>query len=222
MSVLNKEYHSNFKLLSKENKRTVRRMQHYLETKYINEIVFENMMNDLLGMALESQARGESLQNTIGMDYKTFCQELADNAKKQTPAERVLYVSQWLILFGGIIVPLLYVFYAVFGFSKPSITGVYLTAPTKQLFMYLSVATTIIIGWFIVKRFTYSAQTIVFGLYLIAITGTFLLTDFLGTLLFDDTIKINILIWIASFAAALAFVALLRRNIAIILAKIKK
>ena len=90
---MNKEYRALLCRLSKENRRTIVKMQHYLETCYINEVVYEDMMCDLAGMALECQERDERFEDSIGTDYKSFCRSLADNAKKQTFPERLLLVK---------------------------------------------------------------------------------------------------------------------------------
>lgn len=212
---MNKEYRSLLLKLTKENRRTIVKMQHYLETCYINEVVFEDMICDLAGMALECQERGECFESSIGMNYKTFCRSLAENAKKQTFPERFFDVLKWIVYFDGIIIPLLYVFYAVFGFTKPNLDGLVLRAPAGQLLMYFSVATFTVLGFFIAKRFTYYAQTLVIFTYLAAVISVFLLTDFLGDLFFGDlNVSISIVAWGLVIMAVLIICYMARRLIA--------
>lgn len=207
-----KEYKNAQDKLTKENRKTIRKMRHYLETRYLNEIVFEGIMNDLVGMALESQQRGTTFADSIGMDYKKFCHELVENATKQTALERTCFVAQWLIAFVGLIVPLMYVFYLIFFPSTPELNRFLLIAPASQLFMYLSTATVLIIGWFVVKRLTYSSQFIVLGIYIALVILTFLLTDIVGTRFFGDfTLKIKILPWILGSALLIVFFYLIKR-----------
>ncbi len=212
---MNKEYRSLLKKLSRDNRRTIEKMRHYLETCYINEVVFEDMMCDLSGMALECEERGEKFEDSIGMDYKTFCRSLAENAKKQTFAERFFDVLRWIIYFDGIIIPLLYILYSIFGFTRPSLDGLVLTAPAGQLLMYFSVATFTVLGYFIAKRFTYYAQTVVISSYLAAVILVFLLTDFLGDSFFDQTtVSVSIITWGIAIFALLVICYLTRRLIA--------
>lgn len=211
-----KEYCTLLSSLSKENRKTIRRIEHYLETCYINEAVFEDMLCDLAGMALECEASGEKFSDRIGMDYRSFCRELAKNAKKQSFPERVFDVSKWLLFFEGILVPLLYVFYTIFfGFSSSYIEKLVITAPSGQLFMYFSVSTVFIIGWFLVKRFTYYAQSIVLATYIASVLGTFLLTDFIGNKFMSGlTLSINIFTWTAAILSLLVISHLAKRLIA--------
>lgn len=212
---MNKEYRALLQKLSKENRRTIIKMQHYLETCYINEVVFEDMMCDLSGMALECQERGEHFEDSIGMDYKTFCRSLAANAKKQTFPERFFDVLRWIVYFDGIIIPLLYILYSFLGFTKPSIDGLTLTAPAGQLLMYFSVSTFTVLGYFVAKRFTYYAQTVVISTYLAAVILVFLLTDLFGDLLFDErTVSVSIIVWGIIIFAVLILCFLARRLIA--------
>ncbi|MBQ8208378.1 MAG: hypothetical protein IJZ89_06580 [Clostridia bacterium] len=212
---MNKEYRSLLIKLSRDNRRTIVKMQHYLETCYINEVVYEDMMCDLAGMALECQERGEKFENSIGTDYKSFCRSLAVNAKKQTFPERFFDVLKWIVYFDGIIIPLLYVLYAIFGFTRPILDGLTLTAPAGQLLMYFSVATCMVLGFFIAKRFTYHAQTLVIFTYMAAVILVFLLTDFLGeALLGDMTLSVSLIAWGIVIGALLIICYLSRRLIA--------
>lgn len=212
---MNKEYRSLLKKLSKENRKTMVKMQHYLETCYINEVVYEDMMHDLAGMALECQERGESFESSIGTDYKSFCRSLADNAKKQTFPERFFDVLKWIIYFDGIIIPILYILFAIFEHTRPNLSGALLSAPASQLFMYFNVATFMVLGFFLAKRFTYCAQSAVISIYLAAVISIFLLSDFLGDLMFHDaTISVSIITWGIIICALLVICYLARRLIA--------
>lgn len=221
---MNKEYRVLLSKLSKENRRTIVKMYHYLETCYINEVVFEDMMHDLAGMALECQERGERFEDSIGTDYRTFCRSLAANAKTQTFAERFFDVLRWIVYFDGIIIPFLYLLYAIFGFTVPSIDRLILIAPAGQLLMYFSVATFTVLGYFIAKRFTYHAQTLVISTYLAAVISVFLLTDFLGDYFFKETtVSVSIIAWGVAIGAILVICYLARRLIAMRIAyKVKK
>ena len=212
---MNKEFLSLLKQLSKEDRKIIKKMQHYFETCYLNEVVFEDMMCDIAGMALECQTRGESFSEYIGTDYKTFCRSLAGNAKKQTFPERLFDVLSWLTYFDGIIIPFLYVLYAIFGFTEPRLDGLVLTAPIAQLFMYFSVSTLLVIGWFLVKRFTYYSQTLVLAIYMAAVISALLITDFAGQIWFGDTLlSVSIVWWAVATFCVLIICYLAKRLIA--------
>lgn len=212
---MNKEYRALLCRLSKENRRTIVKMQHYLETCYINEVVYEDMMCDLAGMALECQERDERFEDSIGTDYKSFCRSLADNAKKQTFPERLFDVMKWIVYFDGIIIPLLYILFAIFESTRPNLSGVMLTAPAGQLFMYFTVSTFTVLGFFLAKRFTYYAQTLVISIYLAAVIFVFLISDFLGEVIFSDaTVSVSIISWGIVIGAILIICSLARRLIA--------
>ena len=221
---MNKEYKSILKRLSKVNRRTIVKMQHYLETCYINEVVYEDMMCDIAGMALECQERGEAFADSIGTDYKTFCRSLAYNAKKQTFPERFFDVLKWIVYFDGIIIPLLYVLYAIFDSTRPHLNGLTLSAPAGQLLMYFSVATSMVLGFFMAKRFTYCAQSIVIFIYMAAVLLIFLMTDFLGSVFLSEiTVSVSTVTWGIIICAVLLICYLARRLIAMNIAyKAKK
>lgn len=216
---MNKEYLASLRSLTKENRKTILRMQHYLETCYLNEVVFEDIMSDLAGMAIESQKRGVSLSDTIGMDYKSFCRELAVNAKKQSFPERIFDVMTWICFFDGILVPILSIFYSLFYSPSYNIGDFTMIAPAGQLMMYVSVSTVLVIGWFLTKRFTYSAQAIVFSAYMAAVLLTFVLTDFFGKHLFGDkTVSISLFTWLATVTVLFVICYLAKRLLAFTIA----
>ena len=81
--------------------------------------------------------------------------------------------------------------------------------------MYFSVSTFIVLGYFVAKRFTYYAQTVVISTYLAAVILVFLLTDLFGDLLFDErTVSVSIIVWGIIIFAALLLCILARRLIA--------
>ncbi|MBE6538130.1 MAG: hypothetical protein E7671_01525 [Ruminococcaceae bacterium] len=212
---MNKEYGSILKQLSKENRKTIKKMQHYLETCYINEVVFEDLMCDIAGMAMECQERGENFADSIGTDYKSFCLSLSENVKKQSFPERFFEVLKWMVYFVGIIIPFLYVMYAFFDATRPNLSGFVLNAPASEIFMYFSVSTLVVIGFFLAKRFTYCAQTLVIFIYFAAVTGAFVLTDFLGEAIFGNiTLSVNLITWGVVILVLLLICQLARRLIA--------
>lgn len=105
---MDKELAASIKKLNKDNRRIIMKMEQYMEARYINEIACEDILADMVGMALEYQERGEPFSEVIGNDCEAFCKELVVNSPRQSPLERVLNVFRWLILFSMLLMPGLY------------------------------------------------------------------------------------------------------------------
>ena len=54
---MDKELSASMKKLNKENRRVIMKMEQYMESRYINEIAGEDILADMVGMALEYQER---------------------------------------------------------------------------------------------------------------------------------------------------------------------
>ena len=52
---MDKELSASMKKLNKENRRVIMKMEQYMESRYINEIAGEDILADMVGMALEYQ-----------------------------------------------------------------------------------------------------------------------------------------------------------------------
>lgn len=62
--------------LNDENKQILHRITKYMKSFYLEEYETEILRKDLIGMALEAETRGETLQNIIGDNINDFCDEL--------------------------------------------------------------------------------------------------------------------------------------------------
>lgn len=62
----------------------------YLRSSNLKDYDIEVIRKELIGMALESQLRGSSLKDTVGEDYKEFCDELIKNGREKTVYEKSL------------------------------------------------------------------------------------------------------------------------------------
>lgn len=62
--------------LNDENKQILHRITKYMKSFYLEEYETEILRKDLIGMALETETRGETLQNIIGDNINDFCDEL--------------------------------------------------------------------------------------------------------------------------------------------------
>lgn len=87
---LRKENNKRDKQLTKENDRLLTDMIVYLHSGNLCEYDVEIIRKELLGMALEAQARNDDLKNVIGDDYKSFCDELMKSGRQKTKYEKAL------------------------------------------------------------------------------------------------------------------------------------
>ena len=63
--------------LTKENKKQLHKMMKYVRTFPLQDLEIETIRRDLLGMALEAQTRGSSLQSSLGKKPRDFCDDIA-------------------------------------------------------------------------------------------------------------------------------------------------
>ncbi len=90
LNKLRKENNRQDRKLTPENNNIMTDVICYLRSSNLCEYDLEVIRKDLLGMALESQIRGDTLQNVIGADYKSFCQELISNGRQKSVYEKTL------------------------------------------------------------------------------------------------------------------------------------
>lgn len=98
LQVMRKENNLEEKKLSKENNSILTDMVIYLKSYSLIEYDVEVMRKELIGMALEAQLRNEKLSEVIGDDYKKICNELMENARKQTKGGFILQSISTVVL----------------------------------------------------------------------------------------------------------------------------
>lgn len=221
---MNKERKINSRALTKENRRTIMKIEHYLETHHINEVAGEEIIADIVGMALECQERGDSFTEMIGDDHESFCRELVRNSPKQYIHERVLRIMHWFLLFAMLLLPGLYLVELVLPKYFPgSVNGLIYTVRLSYVLKYYILMFAIVIGWFYVRMHTYKPTKYVFGTYFSVIMLFFLLTD--GVLAFivgEIIVDLSILLWVISTGAVLLICDLASRMIAVSIAYTRK
>lgn len=62
--------------LTKENRKQLHKMMKYVRTFPLQDHEIETIRRDLLGMALEAQTRGSSLQSSLGKKPRDFCDDI--------------------------------------------------------------------------------------------------------------------------------------------------
>ena len=220
---MNKELSLSMKKLNRENRRIIRKMELYLESRYINEFAGEEILSDIVGMALECQKRGESFSDAIGGDSETFCRELIRNSPRQSVLERVLVVLIWLLFFTMFLVPGLYLIEWSFpglNHSSAQIEGFLYTVRLSFLLKSEILIILLVIGWFLVKRNTYRPMKYVVGLYVAVPMAAFLIPDTI--LNFNTPVTISLPIYVGVVFALLCLAYLGRKLTALTIAYQKK
>lgn len=210
--------------LTKENRRIVMQIEQYIECRYINEIAREEILSDIIGMALECQERGDSFSDMIGDDHEAFCKELIRNSPKQFFHERILHVLHWLLLFATLLLPGLFVIELLFSkYSPGEVVGVFYTVRLSYILKYYILMAVFVIGWFSVRMYNYKPMKYVFGAYFAVLMIFFLFTDaVLKFIVGEHIVAVNIIVWTLSVAAVLVICDLARRVIAMSIAYKRK
>ena len=154
-------------ILTPENKTIIRKIKFYLQSRYIEEDYLEDTMSDFIGMALESQSRGEAFSDTVGIDYEDFCKEIVENAPRQNFSIKIfnMIISSGICL--GLVLPIMYLLALFFGITNIQSNSVYLTAPLAFILKYMLIVFILHTGWLVVKRNIYRSSTVNIGAYII-------------------------------------------------------
>ncbi len=221
---MNKERKNSSRILTKENKRIIMKIGHYLESRYINQVAGEEIMSDIVGMALECQERGDSFSEMIGSDHEAFCRELIRNSPRQHVYERILHVLHWFLLFATFLLPGLFaVEFLMPSYFPGRVDGLMFTVKLSYVLKYYIIMLVLVIGWFIVRMHTYKPTRYVLGTYFAVFMLFFLFTDGVLAFIMNDTVlKINIIIWTVTVAVLLLICDLTRRVIAMSIAYKKR
>ncbi len=217
---MNRERKTSAKILTKENRRIIMKIEQYLESRYINEIAGEEILSDIVGMALECQERGDSFEQMIGADHEAFCRELVRNSPKQHLHERILHMLHWLLLFATCLLPGLFLIEILFpAYSPGNIVGIDYTVRFSYILKYYILMFVIVVGWFFVRMYNYKPTKYVFGTYFTILMLFFLFTDaILKFIIGNMSVNINIIVWTVTLAVLFVICYLLRRVIAMSIA----
>ena len=186
---MDKELSASMKKLNKENRNIIMKMETYLESHYVNEVSCEDILSDIVGMALECQERNESFLSAIGGDSETFCRELTRNAPRQSVWERIFNALRWFFLYAAILLPGMYLVELLFAkWSPAEINGILYTVRLSFILKYYLFMFVLVAGWFIVRMCTYKPMKYVFGIYFGVFMLFFLFTDAALTFLIGSRI----------------------------------
>jgi len=198
------EYKSCLAQLDPENKKLLRKIKLYVDSRHLSRVAKEDLMGDIAGMALESQKRGESFSESIG-DHEIFCRELVKNSPRATVAEEIFRILTFVFLFAALLAPFIYALDAVFDLSGITTAGAVLSVPNAMLLKYLCVVSIAVAGWFLAFRQLYRSIVAVCVTYAVTIIVGFAVFDVFTGLIPDAPVwEINLIWWFLCFGALFA------------------
>lgn len=213
------EYKACLRQLDGENKKLLRKIKLYVDSRHLNRVARRDLLGDIAGMALEAQKRGENFSDTIGTDYEVFCKELVKNSPRNTVREDVFSVLTFVFFFTGLIVPLIYAFSLLSGSASVSTNGAELTLPDAMLFKYVALTAGGVLGWFLAYSQMYRSSVGVAVIYVATLVFCIAVFDvFTGMIPNAPKWTVNVIWWALSFGALCLLCLTVNRLISITIA----
>lgn len=102
---LNKDNNMAERALNTESKKYLLDIICYLRTQNVDTYEIEVIRGDIISMFQEAQTRGDSITKVLGSDYKTFCDEILQDAKHKKKRKVFFewadsFISALLVLVG--------------------------------------------------------------------------------------------------------------------------
>ncbi|MDF2941154.1 MAG: hypothetical protein K0S01_12 [Herbinix sp.] len=98
LDILIKENKLRTEYLSSENKLVLKKIIECISASRLSSFDIQIYRKDFIGMALEAEQRGKTLNDTIGDDMQSFCNELIANGKEKTLKEFLMLSIPYLFL----------------------------------------------------------------------------------------------------------------------------
>ena len=192
---MNKNLKNTIRSLPAEDRRMIRDMRRYFIARFLNPVCRDELMEDIVGMAQESRARGASLAETIGMDCQQFCHELAANTPRQRAWEITWGILAWTFAAYCVTVPLLFLYSVLFPkWTVVRTDGLFASVPIGGTVKYALVIAGLIAAYYLLRRLSYRAIVPGFAIYVGAFMALLLLADSLLEYLLDGAaMHVNLL-----------------------------
>lgn len=205
--------------LTPDNRRTLRRMARYLDSYSLNEVAYEELMSDLVGMALECEERQQPFSEAVGMDEVVFCHELVANCPRETWAERSLGACRWVVAWIGAVLPVMMLLELVFSWMPGSCEGLLYLTSISFLCKYCAAAALIAGGLYSLKRMIYYSKSLIGIFYLVAFLLVFITISEVCTYLLGSLqVTISLVVWLIVFAVLLLLCHVGKRCVAMTVA----
>lgn len=205
--------------LTPENRKILRRMARYLDSYSLNQVSYEELMNDLAGMALECQERQQSFSEAVGMDEVAFCHELVANCPRETVGERLIGLLLWILAWGAAVVPVMALLEWIFPWMSGEMRGIIYTVPVPYLCRYCAAVLLIAGGLFFMKRNIYRSKYMVGTVYGAVFLLVFITVSEVSSRMGGDTlVSISLVIWLLLFAVLILLCWVAKRCVAMTVA----
>ena len=220
---MNSDFRAAVAQLTPQNRRALRRMARYINSYSLNEVAYEELMSDLVGMALECQERRQPFSEAVGMDEAAFCHELVANCPRRTRAERVFGLLLFLTAWVAAILPAMYLLEFVFPWMPGECDGLLYIAPASFICKYFATVLMLSTGLYFWKRITYRSKSVAGALFVLSFLLVFITVSEVAPLVVGGTLwHIHMIVWaIACVALMLLFYAA-RRCVAMTMAYQRK
>ena len=186
--------------LDKENRKIIKRLMHYMDSHNVSESAGLQITEDLIGMALECQKRGELFSSVIGEDHEAFCKELTENAPRRSFIERTFQPLRLVIISIGLLVPSIYAIAAVFPVSPANCENIHVLASPFFFLKYFLVTIAFLIMWFCNERGVYKSKRLIAFLFAGIMSSTYMICDLFENLFSNvPDMSINLLVWSGAF-----------------------
>jgi DNA-binding ferritin-like protein (Dps family) len=129
LDMLIKENKLRTEYLSVENRLILKKIIKCISASRLSSFDIQIYRKDFIGMALEAEQSGNTLNDVIGNDMHSFCKELIANGSKRTLKESLILSLPHMFL----VFTLIYGIYYIFMYSCPPIIKITLS----DLFFYL-------------------------------------------------------------------------------------
>ena len=104
--------------LSKETNDVLTDIVVYIRCANISEFNQERVRRDIDEMLLEGERRGQSVDDIIGGDYKTFCDSVISEVPQLTAAQKTMTVVSYAVMAIGIMLAIWTVFAPIRGLTQ--------------------------------------------------------------------------------------------------------
>ena len=213
------DYKSCLRQLDGENKKLLRKIKLYVDSRHLNRVARRDLLGDIAGMALEAQKRGENFSDTIGGDYEVFCRELVKNSPRNTVREDVFSSLTFIFLCIALIVPLIFGFSFLIESDSVSVQGTSLTLPDAMLFKYVALTVGGVLGWFLAYSQMYRSSVGVAVIYVATLLFCIAVFDvFTGLIPNAPKWTVNVIWWALSFGGLSLLSLMMNRLISMTIA----
>lgn len=220
---MNSEYRAAAAQLTPQNRRALRRMARYINSYSLNEVAYEELMSDLVGMALECQERHQSFSEAVGMDEAAFCHELVANCPRRTRAERAFGLLFFLTAWVAAILPAMYLLEFVFPWMPGECDGLLYIAPASFICKYFATVLMLSTGLYFWKRITYRSKSVAGSLFALSFLLVFITVSEVAPLLVGGVLwHIHMIVWAIACAALMLLFYAARRCVAMTMAYQRK